>query len=76
MNDMIKAGAGNADPQFWERARAHLVRYGGEFAPFIAQRAQGSFMWDTAAEGLPARNVARVLSREALADRRVDDIER
>jgi 2,2-dialkylglycine decarboxylase (pyruvate) len=31
---------------FWEKARAHLVRYGGDFAPFIAERAQGSFMWD------------------------------
>jgi 2,2-dialkylglycine decarboxylase (pyruvate) len=37
---------GNADAAFWEKARAHLVRYGGEFAPFIAERAQGSFMWD------------------------------
>ena len=46
MNDMSKAGTGNADAAFWEKARAHLVRYGGEFAPFIAERAQGSFMWD------------------------------
>ena len=37
---------GNADAAFWEKARAHLVRYGGEFAPFIAERAQGSYMWD------------------------------
>jgi 2,2-dialkylglycine decarboxylase (pyruvate) len=36
----------SADAAFWEKARAHLVRYGGEFAPFIAERAQGSFMWD------------------------------
>ena len=49
MNDMGKAGMGNADAPFWEKARAHLVRYGGEFAPFIAERAQGSYMWD--AEG-------------------------
>jgi 2,2-dialkylglycine decarboxylase (pyruvate) len=46
MNDMTKSGRGNADPVFWEKARAHLVRYGGDFAPFIAARAQGSFMWD------------------------------
>ena len=46
MNDMGKAGMGNADAAFWEKARAHLVRYGGEFAPFIAERAQGSYMWD------------------------------
>ena len=46
MNDMGKANAGNADPAFWEKARAHLVRYGGDFVPIIAERAQGSFMWD------------------------------
>ena len=46
MNDMGKSKADNADPAFWAKARAHLVRYGGEFAPFIAERAQGSFMWD------------------------------
>src|SRR5262249_24921548 len=46
MNDVTKSSRGNADPVFWEKARAHLVRYGGEFAPFIAERAQGSFMWD------------------------------
>jgi 2,2-dialkylglycine decarboxylase (pyruvate) len=46
MNDMSKAGMGNADAAFWKKARAHLVRYGGEFAPIIAERAQGSFMWD------------------------------
>jgi 2,2-dialkylglycine decarboxylase (pyruvate) len=46
MNDMGMTATGNDDPLFWEKARAHLVRYGGEFAPFIAERAQGSFMWD------------------------------
>jgi 2,2-dialkylglycine decarboxylase (pyruvate) len=46
MNDMGVTATGNDDPLFWEKARAHLVRYGGEFAPFIAERAQGSFMWD------------------------------
>ncbi len=46
MNDMGSTGRGNADAAFWEKARAHLVRYGGDFAPFIAERAQGSFMWD------------------------------
>ena len=46
MNHMTKSGGGNSDPVFWEKARAHLVRYGGDFAPFIAERAQGSFMWD------------------------------
>jgi len=46
MDEVSKPGSGNADPLFWEKARAHLVRYGGDFAPFIAERAQGSFMWD------------------------------
>ena len=46
MNDASGASKGNADPAFWEKARAHLVRYGGPFAPIIAERAQGSFMWD------------------------------
>ena len=26
---------GNGDPEFWAKARAHLVRYGGGFAPPI-----------------------------------------
>ena len=46
MNDFNVSINGNADVAFWERARAHLVRYGGDFAPFVAERAQGSFMWD------------------------------
>ena len=46
MKDTTKPGSGNADATFWEKARAHLVRYGGDFVPIIAERAQGSFMWD------------------------------
>ena len=46
MNDMGSSTRGNADPAFWDKARAHLVRYGGDFVPIIAERAQGSFMWD------------------------------
>src|SRR5215510_10732879 len=46
MNDVSKPSAGNGNAAFWDKARAHLVRYGGEFAPTIAERAQGSFMWD------------------------------
>ena len=49
MDDAVGNRNGNADSELWVKARAHLVRYGGEFAPFIAARAQGSFMWD--AEG-------------------------
>jgi 2,2-dialkylglycine decarboxylase (pyruvate) len=28
--------SGNSDPEFWAKARAHLVRYGGAFSPLIA----------------------------------------
>src|SRR5262245_47107423 len=46
MNEAAPVRPGNADPAFWQKARAHLVRYGGDFAPLIAERAEGSFMWD------------------------------
>lgn len=36
----------NADPDFWKRARAHLIRYGGTFEPLIIERASGSFVYD------------------------------
>ncbi|MEH3065363.1 MAG: aminotransferase class III-fold pyridoxal phosphate-dependent enzyme [Methylobacterium radiotolerans] len=36
----------NDDPDFWTRARRHLVRYGGAFAPVIIERAEGSFVYD------------------------------
>lgn len=36
----------NADAAFWDRARRHLVRYGGVFAPLIIERAAGSFVYD------------------------------
>jgi 2,2-dialkylglycine decarboxylase (pyruvate) len=39
----------NDDPQFWDKARAHLVRYGGPFAPVIAESAAGN--WFTDADG-------------------------
>lgn len=35
----------NADPAFWNKAR-HLVRYGGPFAPLVAERAEGSYVTD------------------------------
>jgi 2,2-dialkylglycine decarboxylase (pyruvate) len=41
----------NADPEFWRRARRHLIRYGPPFAPVIADRASGSFVYD--ADGRP-----------------------
>lgn len=36
----------NDDPAFWNRARQHLVRYGGTFAPMIIERAAGSYVFD------------------------------
>ncbi len=36
----------NDDPDFWMRARRHLIRYGGTFAPLIIERAEGSFVYD------------------------------
>jgi 2,2-dialkylglycine decarboxylase (pyruvate) len=39
----------NADPDFWAKANAHLVRYGGTFAPLIAESAKGN--WFTDADG-------------------------
>ena len=38
--------SGNSDPEFWAKARAHLVRYGGAFAPLIAESAAGNFFTD------------------------------
>jgi 2,2-dialkylglycine decarboxylase (pyruvate) len=36
----------NSDPEFWRKARAHLVRYGGAFAPVIAESADGNYFTD------------------------------
>jgi len=41
--------SGNSDPAFWAKANAHLVRYGGAFAPVIAESAAGN--WFTDADG-------------------------
>jgi 2,2-dialkylglycine decarboxylase (pyruvate) len=41
----------NTDPDFWNHARRHLIRYGGSFEPMIIERAQGSFVYD--ADGRP-----------------------
>lgn len=37
---------GNNDPDFWRKARAHLVRYGGAFTPVIAESAAGNHFTD------------------------------
>jgi 2,2-dialkylglycine decarboxylase (pyruvate) len=39
----------NDDADFWNKARAYLVRYGGAFAPVIAESADGN--WFTDVEG-------------------------
>lgn len=36
------------DTAFWTRARRHLLRYGGDFVPFVPVRAEGAFLWDAA----------------------------
>ena len=38
--------SGNSDPAFWAKAEAHLVRYGGAFAPLIAETAAGNYFTD------------------------------
>ncbi|MBL8702892.1 MAG: aspartate aminotransferase family protein [Alphaproteobacteria bacterium] len=41
-------GTSASDAAFWTRARRHMLRYGGEFVPFVAARAEGSFVYDAA----------------------------
>src|SRR5437868_14490241 len=41
--------SGNSDRDFWAKANARLVRYGGPFAPVIAESAKGN--WFTDADG-------------------------
>ena len=38
--------SGNDDREFWAKANAHLVRYGGAFSPVIAESAQGNWFTD------------------------------
>jgi 2,2-dialkylglycine decarboxylase (pyruvate) len=39
-------GTQASDAAFWTRAKRHMLRYGGEFVPFVAARAEGSFVYD------------------------------
>ena len=32
--------------EFWQRARRHLLKYGGEFVDFVPVRAEGAFLYD------------------------------
>ncbi len=34
------------DSGFWQRARRHMLGYGGDFVPFAPVRAEGSFLYD------------------------------
>src|SRR3954454_4674345 len=34
--------------EFWQRARRHLLKYGGEFVDFVPVRAEGAFLYDAA----------------------------
>jgi 2,2-dialkylglycine decarboxylase (pyruvate) len=36
----------NSEAEVWQRAHRHLLNYGGEFVPFIADRAEGAFVYD------------------------------
>lgn len=40
--------ATDLDVTFWTRARRHLLRYGGDFVPFVPVRAEGAFLYDAA----------------------------
>src|SRR5262249_30803005 len=42
MNDFMH----QTDTAFWSRARRHLLRYGGNFVPFVPVRAEGAFLYD------------------------------
>ena len=37
---------GSADTKFWQRARRHMLNYGGDFVPFVPARAEGAFLYD------------------------------
>lgn len=39
--------AASTDQAFWERARRHLIRFGGDFQPMVIERAAGSYLYDS-----------------------------
>ncbi len=43
MHEVIK----RTETAFWSRARRHLLRYGGNFVPFVPVRAEGVFLYDS-----------------------------
>ena len=46
MNDVASIASTTAEQAFWARARRHMLRYGGEFVPFVPARAEGAFLYD------------------------------
>jgi 2,2-dialkylglycine decarboxylase (pyruvate) len=36
----------SAGPDFWTRAHKHMLRFGGDFVPFVPVRAEGAFVYD------------------------------
>lgn len=43
---MVDQAIDRSDDDWWQVARTHLLRYGGEFMPFLAERAEGARIWD------------------------------
>jgi 2,2-dialkylglycine decarboxylase (pyruvate) len=46
----MKTSVGNADTALWKKADKHLLRYmgvGGSFTPFVPDRAEGSWLYDS-----------------------------
>ncbi len=43
MNDDVVS---DVDRAFWVRARRHLMKFGGDFVPFVPERAEGAFLYD------------------------------
>jgi 2,2-dialkylglycine decarboxylase (pyruvate) len=43
---MDGVGTSSTDTIFWQRARRHLLNYGGDFVPFVPTRAEGAFLYD------------------------------
>ena len=54
------------DAQFFARARRHLLKYGGNFVPFVATRAEGAFVYD--ADGRRMENIALSFDRAAAVE--------
>ena len=60
----------NADPDFWHRARQHLVRYGGSFEPLIIERAEGCVVYDADGRALLDFTSGQMSALLAIATRR------